>query len=154
MKQGLCLSEGKKTVSALISAAVVQAFSSCSVPSLPCRGPAMKPAGLRSSLQRLLCWYQRTTWTLIPNPSGQFSHLSKIRETSSLEGRPLHTWGPSAHGVLHPLGIRAQLRFWIFGWDPGVTSVKSMDFPQIYSSIMNQEFGPLCHIVRILINFK
>lgn len=55
----------------------------------------------------------------------------------SLGGAASVHWGPCAHRPLHPWGTHTQLKSWVFGYDPGITSTKSMDFPQIYFSIMS-----------------
>lgn len=51
-----------------------------------------------------------------------------------LDGPTSAHWGPVHTGLCI---LYTQPKSWVFGHDPGITSTKSMDFPQIYFSIMS-----------------
>lgn len=125
VKRGLCLSTEPS------SKVVLQAFTSSSV-SLCCRRSAMELAGPRSLLQSLLQCLDSPMCreSLLPS-------LVAVKHHPSSDGPVSACWGPCAYRALHASGIYTQMKFGVFGYDPGITSTKSMDFPQIYFSIMS-----------------
>lgn len=98
--------------------------------SFPCRSSAMELAGPRSLLESPLQY-------LHSRVSGKFIPSLEATEHPSSDGPASVHRGPCAHRALHPWGIYTQTKFWVFGYDPGITSTKSMDFPRIYFSIMS-----------------
>lgn len=128
VKQGLCLSTGPT------SKAVLQVFTSSSVSVFPAEDQPwnLQDRGLSSKVSSNVsqCLHSPVCWESLPFSLG-------TTEDPSLDGPAPAHWGPCAHRALNPWGIYTQTKFWIFGYDPGITSTKSMDFPQIYFSIMS-----------------
>lgn len=156
MKPGLCLSAGPT------SKAVKLYFRLQSCTALKMYFRLLSPLQSQFSLQKISHGTCRTKifsaksppMSRFPNVSRKFTPLFG-REHPSLDGPASAHRGPCAHRALHPWGIYTQMKFWVFGYDPGITSAKVDGFsPDLLQYNELRIWRPLCHIVWNFINFK